>query len=213
MLPWAGRIRRGRFRFEGREYQLPVNLRGHAIHGTGFVQHWQVQMHSTEQMELSLQLPRDESWPFGGTARQRFIVAGPTLRMELSVTAGLHAMPRPVMGWHPWFRKPEQVDFSPDHMYPRDAEGIATRPLTAVGPGPWDDCFINTRPATLHRAGQTLRLSSGCDHWVVFDERAHATCVEPQSGPPDSFNLEPAQQLAPGETVAAWFLLEWQQQG
>src|SRR5262245_23842174 len=35
MVPWAGRIRRGRFRFDDREYQLPPNLGAHAIHGVG----------------------------------------------------------------------------------------------------------------------------------------------------------------------------------
>ncbi|MGH8027906.1 MAG: aldose epimerase, partial [Pseudoxanthomonas sp.] len=35
MVPWAGRIRDGRFNFEGADYQLPLNLGGHAIHGVG----------------------------------------------------------------------------------------------------------------------------------------------------------------------------------
>ena len=53
-----------------------------------------------------------------------------------------------------------------------------------------------------------MRLTSDCRHWVVYDEPAHATCVEPQSGPPDAFNLEPLV-LAPGETLQRWFLMEW----
>jgi len=31
---WAGRSRRGRFTFEGRPYQLPMNFPPDAIHGT-----------------------------------------------------------------------------------------------------------------------------------------------------------------------------------
>jgi aldose 1-epimerase len=212
MVPWAGRIRRGRFRFDGRDIQLPLTLGAHAIHGTGFMQHWQVAKHCPTQVELSLQLPRDARWPFGGTVHQRVSVAGRTLRMELSLTAAELAMPRPVLGWHPWFRKPERLDFNPASHYPRDAEGIATLPLAAVPPGPWDDCFINERAVILYRARQALRLSSDCDHWTVFDERAHATCMEPHSGPPDAFNLDPRPRLEPGESVAAWFLLEWLRQ-
>ena len=67
-------------------------------------------------------------------------------------------------------------------------------------PGPWDDCFINHEPVTLQRAGQQLRLSSDCTHWVVYDATSFATCVEPQSGPADAFNLEPAVVL-PGEML------------
>ena len=36
MVPWAGRVRRGRFVFADGTYQLPINMAPHAIHGTGF---------------------------------------------------------------------------------------------------------------------------------------------------------------------------------
>ena len=209
MLPWAGRIRHGHFGFEGRVCQLPINLGPHAIHGVGFALPWQVAAHTQTQVELVLALPTDERWPFGGTAHQRITTEGRTLRLELAVTAGAQAMPKPVIGWHPWFLKPDAIDFQPDAAYPRDDEGIAVRPLQPPPPGPWDDCFINTRPVLLQRAGQTLRLASNCDHWVVYDTPAGTTCMEPQSGPPDAFNLDPGILLAPGETASAWFTLEW----
>ncbi len=209
MVPWAGRIRRGRFEFDGHKCVLPTNLDVHAIHGVGFVLRWNVESMSTDSVELSLHLPRDRRWPFGGVARQRFSVAGNALRMELALTAGLHAMPQPVLGWHPWFHAPERLEFTPTQCYPRDAEGVATLPLVAPPPRPWDDCFINTAPVVLHRASQALRLTSDCDHWVIYDGRAGVIGVEPQSGPPDAFNLSPTQRLEPGETVTHWCLLEW----
>ena len=43
---------------------------------------------------------------------------------------------------------------------------------------------------------------------VVYDMPERTTCVEPQSGPPDAFNLEP-RRLAPGETLERWFRLVW----
>jgi len=207
MLPWAGRIRGGRFDFDGRTFQLPLNLGEHAIHGVGLALPWRVEERSPVHVDLSLQLPENERWPFGGVARQRIEVQANALRMRLSVTADKCAMPA-VIGWHPWFRKPERIEFKPSAMYPRDAEGIAVRPLREPVPGPWDDCFVNSEPVLLERGGQRLRLTSNCTRWVVYDEPAHATCVEPQSGPPDAFNLEPAT-LAAGASVDAWFLLEW----
>jgi aldose 1-epimerase len=213
MVPWAGRVRRGRFQFEGREYQLRPNLGAHAIHGVGFTLRWEVEAQSPTELTLRLQLPRDETWPFAGVARQRLLVAGRTLRMELSMTADRYAMPKPVLGWHPWFLKPERLDFSPARQYPRDAEGIATLPPGKVGARPWNDCFTNSRAVVLHREGQSLRLSSECDHWVVYDEREDTIGVEPQSGPPDAFNLLPNERLEPGATVESWFLLEWLRQG
>lgn len=208
MAPWAGRLRNGRFRFDGHEHRVPLNLEEHAIHGVAFGLPWQVDALAEHRAELSLRLPQDERWPFGGVARQTIQVETRRLEMRLSLRAGAQAMPA-VIGWHPWFRKPDRIEFSPMRFYPRDAHGIATLPLTVPRPGPWDDCFINETDVIVHRAGQRLRLTSNCIHWVVFDETAHATCIEPQSGPPDAFNLEPTL-LLPGKTLEAWFLIEWQ---
>jgi len=207
MLPWAGRIRGGRFNFRGRSWQLPANLRGHAIHGVSMWLPWQVQSHDARSVELTLRLPQDRRWPFGGSAVQR-IEAGPNeLKMVLSVRAG--DVPMPVaFGWHPWFRKPDLIEFHPTAMYPRDTDGIASLPTVAPRPGPWDDCFVNTSEVVIHRGGQRLCLSSDCDHWVVYDETAHSTCVEPQTGPADAFNIAP-RVLAPGQEMQAWFRIEW----
>jgi len=208
MVPWCGRLREGRFVFQGRDYRVPVNLGAHAIHGVGFLMPWQVVEQGARHAALELTLPRDHRWPFGGLARQRIGVSGSRLQLELSATAGGQAMPV-ALGWHPWFRKPERLEFQPDAMYPRDADGIAVLPPVPVQRGPWDDCFVNRREVVLHRAGQRLRLVSECTDWVVYDAPTFATCVEPQTAPPDSFNLQPGQMLQPGESLSARFSLHW----
>jgi aldose 1-epimerase len=208
MLPWAGRIRHGKFDFQNRQYQLPNNLGAHAIHGIGFALPWRVELQQPHAVELSLSLPNDERWPFGGSAHQRIEIDNDALLLQLSVTAGEPAMPKPVIGWHPWFRKPTHLDFAPESFYPRDMEGIAALLTTMPPPGPWDDCFINHKPVVLQHENQTLRLTSNCNHWVVYDQPAHATCVEPQTGPPDAFNLL-LETLQPNESVSAWFRIQW----
>lgn len=208
MVPWAGRVRDGRFYFQGKSYQLPPNLDEHAIHGVGFGLEWRVDGNEGNIVQLSLALPNDERWPFGGEAHQRIEVGNGRLKMELSVRAEERAMPVAI-GWHPWFRKPERIHFTPRKIYPRDERGIATLPCADPPPGPWDDCFINSDPVLLHYADYSVRLLSDCSHWVVYDETIYATCIEPQSGPPDSFNIEQAA-LQPGETLQRSFLIEWQ---
>lgn len=203
MVPWAGRIRRGRFEFRGREYRLPIDFGDHSIHGVGCRMPWRVSSAEPHRVTLSLAMPADERWPFGGTVEQVVSVDDVTLRLEMTVTAGEHAFPCS-FGWHPWFRAPSALDFHPARMFRRDDEGIAVLDLVEVPPGPWDDCFTNHMPVGLTIDGVRLRLTSDCTNWVVYDERAHATCVEPQTGPPDAFTIAP-RVLEPGRSHAAWF--------
>lgn len=207
MLPWAGRIRDGQFKFERKHFQLPLNLGAHAIHGFGFAMPWQVASQDARSLELSLALPQDGRWPFGGTAHQRMELADDQLELQLSIKSGEVAMPA-VIGWHPWFRRPERLRFFPDVIYPRDGVGIATLPVVPPPAGPWDDCFINTQTVSLEYEGYALHLTSDCMHWVVYNQADEAACVEPQSGPPDAFNIEPVV-LPPGGVMHRWFRMAW----
>jgi aldose 1-epimerase len=208
MVPWAGRLRGGHFDLDGTAHAVPVNFGGHAIHGTGFSRPWQMDVLDADQAEMSLVLPEDDYWPFGGTATQSVRLEGDQLVLQLAVQAGKQAMPA-VLGWHPWFRKPDRLVFEPDAMYPRDADGIATLPRIPPSPGPWDDCFVAGGEIALHRADQVVQLRADTDHWVVYDGAAHATCVEPQTGPPDAFTLAP-RVLSPGQRLHLAFELAWQ---
>jgi len=207
MVPWAGRLRRGRFVFDGHRYALPTNFGGHAIHGVGFSRPWQVDSLGADSATLSLELPEDGYWPFGGRATQVIRMLADRLELRLAVQAGDQAMPA-TLGWQPWFRKPDQVMFSPSAMYPRDGEGIAVLPCIAPTPGPWDDCFISQAEVTLVSGDQRLQLRADTDHWVVYDGAAHATCVEPQTGPPDGFTLAP-KRLEPGQTLELNLMIEY----
>lgn len=207
MVPWAGRIRHGRFTFDGRAFELPTNLGAHAIHGVGFSRPWRLDSLHADTATLSLELPEDGYWPFGGSATQVIQVLPDRLELHLAVQAGDKAMPA-VLGWHPWFRKQDRLLFAPTAMYPRDGEGIATLPCAGATPGPWDDCFIHPSELTLASTGQRLRLRADTDHWVVYDGAPHATCVEPQTGPPDGFTLAP-NRLEPGQRLALRFELGW----
>ena len=195
MVPWAGRVRRGRFTFGGRVHDLPLDMPPHAIHGTAYRRPWHVEAVGDDAMSMSCDL----AWELGGRAWQRITAGDTSVSCVLGVVAGDRAMPAEI-GWHPWFTKPLAMTFRPEAMYARDGEGIPTGELVPPPPGPWDDCFVNTDTVELHYAELTVTVSSDCDHWVVYDEPPHATCVEPQSGPPDAFNLHPCV-LEPGEQL------------
>jgi aldose 1-epimerase len=206
MAPWAGRLRGGRFRWFNADHRLRLNHddsgvgaadHQHAMHGTVLDAAWIIdeQTESTVTISCPLDQP-DSGWTLGGVAHQRIEVFDRQLRCDLSVTVSAHsdhALPFPAeIGWHPWWRKPDSLSFHPDAMYERDTVGLPTGQLVAPSAPPWDDCFVNTAPVTLHYDRPlvpNVTLSSDCDHWVVYDHPRRATCVEPQSGPPNAFNM------------------------
>jgi aldose 1-epimerase len=203
MAPWAGRIRRGRFVHRGQTYQMPINLAPHAIHGTVCDRAWTIR--GPDQLAIDL----GPDWPFAGGVLQRFELTAERLTCVIEVHADVDPMPVCV-GWHPCFVKPDTVEFSATSMYRRDDEGIPDGTLlTPPPPPPWDDCFVGVRhPVILSWGSLALRLSSDCDYWVAYDEQPAVFCVEPQSGPPDAFNLSPFV-IEPGTPLIRQMTWEW----
>ena len=78
-------------------------------------------------------------------------------------------------------------------MLRRDGAGIPDGSVVPVPEGPWDDCFTGVHwPAVITWPGQVrLRITADTDYLVVYNVRADAFCVEPQSGPPDGPNTAP----------------------
>jgi aldose 1-epimerase len=213
MVPWAGRIRQGHFAFDGVEHQLAINhhdgpdvRQAHAIHGLAFDRGWQVDDLTDASCECSCAL----AWEFGGVVRQTIALSDDRAVVTLSLESTGADFPAEV-GWHPWFRKPDALEFSPTAMYRRDEVGLPTGELIDPTAGPWDDCFVNTDPVVLRydrQVASAVTVVSDCDHWVVFDQPTHATCVEPQSGPPDAFNLG-AHVVAPATPLRRTMTISW----
>ena len=218
MAPWVGRIRTGRFEFGGDQHQLDLNhedgdggaARSHSIHGTVFSRAWTIDEQSDTAISMSCRLAGALDWPFGGNARQHIDLGADRLRCDLLVEADHGRFPAEI-GWHPWFRKPDRVDFAPTAMYRRDEFGLPTGELVEPSDGPWDDCFINVDDVRLtydRAVAPTVTVAADCDHWVIFDEPTAATCVEPQSGPPDAFNLR-AHVVTPSSPLRRTMTIAW----
>jgi aldose 1-epimerase len=152
-----------------------------------------------------------DGWPFGGIARQTIVLTDSAVRCELSVESGDEPFPAAI-GWHPWFLKPDRLTFDPRAMYRRDGIGLPHAELVEPIGGPWDDTFVNTDPVALHYPARThastVTVTSDCDHWVVYDLPAYATCVEPQSGPPDALTVQP-RLVTTDAPLHRWMEISW----
>lgn len=218
MVPFAGRVRGGRFAFRGRSYDLSIEMPPHAIHGTVLDRPWE----SIDDRTISTDL--GPSWPFAGRAIQRFeLEAGRfTSRLELHADEPMPAS----IGWHPWFRRrprpvagadagpavePVELELDAGAMFRRDTAGIATRELVVPPPpGPWDDCFTDLRRPPIVRWPGFLELTieSDCPAWVVYTMPTDALCVEPQTAPPDALNQSPVV-VEPGRPLTAEMTWSW----
>jgi aldose 1-epimerase len=210
MVPYAGRVRDGRFTFAGRTYRLPRTMPPHAINGTVLDRRWKVVGDNTISAELG------PDWPFAGRVVQRFELAGDHLAFRLELLAD-QPMPASI-GWHPWFARqlagvaaPVELEFEAGAMYVRDAAGIATSRLVVPPPaGPWDDCFTDVRrPPVLRWPGfLELTIESDCPDWVVYTVPDDAVCVEPQTAAPDALNTDPTV-IEPGRPLIAEMTWRW----
>ena len=209
MAPWAGRIRRGLLHANGTTYQLPITMPPHAIHGTAHLASWEVLDAGLDHVEMQTPLLT----PFAGTVHQHLQLTPDALVCLLSVVLTDRAMPVTI-GWHPWFRKPLDDRLQFDQLYVRDDDYIPSGELISPPERPWDDCLVGAHhPLLLHYRELTVTVSSDCDHWVVYDQPTNATCVEPQTGPPDAANLGLAQILEPGELLQRTMTIAWRPTG
>jgi aldose 1-epimerase len=147
LVPWANRIRDGRFTFEGRPIQLPPN-RGddpHTIHGLGWMRGWDVSAHSSTHVDLRMDYDGKGPWPYVFSAVQSYALDPQGLSISLAVTnQGEGAMPAG-LGHHPYF--------------PHDTSGAGTR-VTAQVQGIWerDAWVLPTQLVRDHAAVDALKV-------------------------------------------------------
>lgn len=201
MVPWCGRLRNGEFTHENATYAMHRNEGSHALHGFGFGREWNVVYRTESSVTLSLNL--SDVSPFDGTCEHVIAVSDDDVSLALSIASGGATFPA-MVGWHPWFLRTWSYDVSFASMLQRDADNIVSESVVAPPTEPWDDCFVDSRRApTLRHRGFAVELDSDCPFWMAYTEPAHAFCLEPMSGPPNSLDqthprrtiVTPAQAL------------------
>ncbi|MFT5222188.1 MAG: aldose 1-epimerase [Glaciecola sp.] len=213
MAPWAGRVRDGRFSFDGLEHQLPRRTGEHALHGTVLDRQW-------EQLDVGrLRTPLGASWPWSGSIEHQLDLDEDGLTLELTLSSDSEAFPAS-MGWHPWFLRritkggahaDLDLDVQPVDAWDVDAELIPTGVIGPAPGPPWDTPFDSLARAPVLRWPGALDLSilSDVACWVIYSEPEHAVCVEPQTARPDALSLVDVAVVRPGAPLTASCRLAW----
>ena len=230
LVPFSNRIRDARFRFRGREVQLPQNFRPepHAIHGHGWRARWTVVERAAARLTLEYRHPAG-AWPWAYAAQQTFDLDDERLRVRFAVT---NEAPEPMpvgFGLHPYFvRTPRalvRADVGP--MWEVDADVMPVRivpPPSQLLPGgeglnpdatPLDNNFTRFGGrAVIEWPEWNARLRIEADPvyacLVVYTPAGRDFfCVEPATNCIDGFNLADRGRrdtglivLDPGDTAA-----------
>ncbi|WP_312795149.1 aldose 1-epimerase [Tianweitania sp.] len=230
MLPFANRIKQGRFGFEGREIVLPVNLpdEGMAIHGFSREHPWRVASLDDAKLVLEQDFASIRN-PYRYLAQQEISLSEQGLRIALSVrNTGDHALPFGI-GLHPWFVKtPEAtLSFGSSSAFERDKAGLplpkrVEMPIfrseapESLGKLPYFDRFFPEWSPFLARICRpedglaiTLEAEGALRHLHVFvPDNRPVFCAEPVSHAPDVVNRPELGQsnamaiLRPGDTLS-----------
>lgn len=88
ILPWPNRIDQGRYRFHGKQYQLPINEpeREAALHGLMSFVEWSPVRHCADSVELEYLLHPQYGFPFSLLFSITFTAGASGIRSTLTVT-------------------------------------------------------------------------------------------------------------------------------
>ncbi|MBZ0297344.1 MAG: aldose 1-epimerase [Anaerolineae bacterium] len=217
LIPWSNRIRDGKFRFDGQEYQLEINQpsEGLAIHGDVRKRAWKVASASSTELVLTFDSRehQDVNYPFAFSARAEYRLDGADFVMGLALkNEDAHTIPGG-FGHHPYFVRYETgasvlLQVPCDKYYDMQAamptsaavpvpDRLDFRVLRPLGDDPLDDLFTGRLSEVSGRmiypawnTEITMTSDPIYEHTIVYapvGEPYYA--VEPVTNANDGFNL------------------------
>lgn len=216
------RVADGRFRFDGKTYELPLTepARHNHIHGlfTGaaFAVAEGGPSHLTAVLENS-----GEYFPFPCRVTMRDRLEENGFRRETEIeNTGAADMPVQV-GFHTAFAAPGDFLAPIAQRWETDGRYLPTGRLLpldsgerdiAAGRGPRGVRVSGFYTAQAGGAGRLARIGEFCyqvseefTDWVLFAREGESwICVEPQSGPVNQLNDPGCRRLSPGESLCLW---------
>ena len=222
LLPWSNRIPGGRFAFDGRVYEVPVNWQdGTAIHGLTASAPWTVDAVDGSSASLSIEV---DVAPWQVRGEQRFALLPDGLDHTLAVVnVGDGAAPVG-LGIHPWLRARE-LRVPAELVWPAvDCLPVGEpRPVTTDEdlrerrvPAPLDACFTGLTGDVAEVGDVRLSWEGPVTQVVVYSEEPGWLCVEPVTMANDGFGLmargTPGHGVlvaAPGDRTEVTYHLTW----
>jgi aldose 1-epimerase len=217
LAPWPNRIEDGRYEFDGRSHQVPLNEpeRRNAIHGLVRWSHWSVVDRAADRVAFEHLLYPQPGYPFALELRAEYSLAEEGLAVRIEATnVGSEAAPFGA-GWHPYLAVEAEVVDGVELGVPASTvlvaderglpmrsasvadEGLDFREAKPIGAARLDHCFTDLERddgrAAARVGATTLWVDESYSYLMVFsgdglpDVERRSVAVEPMTCAPNAF--------------------------
>ncbi len=228
LAPWPNRIAKGRYAYEGKDYQLEIrDGLGNAMHGLVDEATAEVVETRAGFLKLATKVEAVTGYPWNLLVEATFELTADELVVGYSVT-NVGSGNAPVgIGTHPYFPFSEDttivVNAVTATVHGSDMLPVSSTPAVEIGLGPGNGVLVRdlkldtqfngvTNPvATLRTGDQSLDIWHDNAPWLMIyttnkfpwaDGPGNAIAIEPQTCPANAFNTgEDLRVLASGEST------------
>lgn len=198
LIPFAGRVRDGRYSFDGKAFALPVGPSGHASHGFAKDAPWRIVRKGAASATLETTI-EGEGYPGVLEVEVTYALSGESFSTECKV-ANVSPCPCPlVVGFHPYFLAADwriEADRASRYVL---ADGFfptgRTEPYSFENAGhalDFDDVFGLPGKVSLLDPSRTLSiLRRRMPYLIVYNgeyAEGRSVALEPYTAVPDAFN-------------------------
>ncbi len=198
LLPYAGRVKNGRYSFEGKAFKLPTGKDGHAIHGFAKDNPWGASSRRGDSVSMEAVL-RGRGYPGPLRVSIAYSAGKSTFSTNCIVKNAGEADVPVVVGFHPYFiAEGWSIESSSEIYRYQLADGYfptgkrAECSLKGADESEWDDCFSTAGCIRLLTGGRELLIRrKNMQYFVLYNGKyagGNSVAVEPYSGLPDAYN-------------------------
>lgn len=192
LIPFANRIKGGKYTFEGRTYSLPVNSEGNAIHGFAKDVRWHVDEVDEDRAKLSVTL-KNAGYPSELKCEVTYELSQSSIEVSMGIT-NMGDMDAPLtVGAHPYFIVKGKWDLDPKVFTRLELENKIPNGKMSEwrvdASASIDDCFLFDGKVTLTSEWSKVEVeSTNMKYLQIFNGVNDAVALEPMSGAPDAYN-------------------------
>lgn len=214
----SNRTYQGKFSFEGKNYQLPINEPANDahLHGAVYRQSFAVKEAAEDAVTLVYR-NQGEIYPFPFEIEVTYRAAEAFEQHYTVTNIGEAAMPL-TFGLHTTFAEPAEFSVPLECCQQKDEHHIPTGRYLPLNEQ--EQQYLTGSPSKgviisgyyrafghLAQVGDlTYEVSENFDHWILFNARGQRgfLCVEPQCGAVDGLNNGCCTVFQPGEKITFW---------